>query len=103
MNYKQYGKEFIGASDGASLILAGGGGELGGLNLKELCFGGDGVYDAYIVDKDAEIGNHYYPVALFTHFLKIYDDDSLARTFKAKYIKVYRAAEMGCIIQLINE
>ena len=100
-SYKEYSKRYIGISDYASLILVGCGEE--GLNLKELCFGEDNDYLAYVVDSEAEIGAHYKKIASFTHWLKIYDDDSLTAEFKANKIIVYRAGEMGCIIQLIKE
>lgn len=100
--YKDYGKEYIGYSDIASLILAGYDKERG-LLLKELHFGCDGSYNAYIVnDKNVEIGSHYNKVAEYDSQMKIYDDQELTKVFKADKIIVYRAAEMGCIIQLVN-
>lgn len=99
--YKDFEKEFIGISDIASLILAGC--DENGLKLEELHFGGDSSYYAYIVEgSDVEIGSHYKEVTRFKHWLKIYDDIELVRQLEAKEIIVYRAAEMGCIIQLIN-
>lgn len=103
-NYKDFEKEYIGSSDIASLILVGIGENEIGLDLKELHFGGDGSYKAYIVDqKDVEIGSHYQKVAEFTHWLKIYDDIELVKRFRADHIIVYRAKEMGCIIQTYKE
>lgn len=96
-NYKDFEKEHIGVSEYAALILVGCGED--GLLLKELHFGEDGCYHAYIVDGEAEIGDHYSLIAEFEYWLKIYDDFELVRTFRAEKIKVYRAAEMGCIIQ----
>lgn len=99
--YKDFEKEYIGSSDIASLILAGCGKH--GLELKELHFGQDASYLAYIVNEnDVEIGNHYHKVAEFESWLKIYDDEELVDKYKADKIIVYRAAEMGCIIHLIN-
>jgi hypothetical protein len=100
-NYKEFEKEYIGGSDIASLILAGYV-EDKGLELKELSFGEDGSYHAYVVDKDTEIGSHYTKVAEFESWMKIYDDEKLVKSFEARKIIVYRAREMGCIIQLIN-
>ena len=99
--YKDFEKQYIGCSDIASLILAGCN-EKKGLSLKELHFGGDGSYQAYIVEEEAEIGSHYRKVAEFSTWMKIYDDEGLVKLFKGKKIIVYRAAEMGCIIQIIN-
>ena len=65
-------------------------------------FGSDGVYSAYIVDQEAEIGEHYKKVYSFTDWLKIYDDEGLAFDVCGKEINIYRAAEMGCIIQVIK-
>lgn len=99
-NYKDFKKQYIGSSDIASLILAGCNEK--GLSLKELHFGQDGSYQAYIVEGEAEIGNHYHKVAEFEGWMKIYDDEELIKEFKGKEIAVYRAAEMGCIIQIIQ-
>lgn len=102
-DYKDFEKEHIGSSDIATLILAGFK-EGKGVLLQTLHFGEDGNYEAYIVEgKDVKIGNHYSKIEEYDTWMKIYDDDELVRTFKADRIVVYRAAEMGCIIQLINE
>lgn len=102
-SYKDYEKKFIGDSDIASLILAGYV-EGKGLDLKELHFGQDASYSAYIVEgDDVEIGSYYSKVAEFNSWMKIYDDEGLAKSFHADRIIVYRAAEMGCIIQVINK
>lgn len=101
-SYKEFEKENIGASDIASLILVGPGES--GLQLKELAFGEDGAYDAYMVDgEDVEIGSHYKEVFEFKNWLKIYDDDGLVYRTNAERIKIYRAGEFGCIIQRIND
>lgn len=99
-NYKNYEKKYIGSSDYATLILVGGGDE--DLSLKELTFREDNDYLAYVVDENAEIGFHYKKIASFTHWLKIYDDTGLVKKFDADKIVVYRACDMGCIIQLIG-
>lgn len=101
-NYKEFEKEYIGSSDVASLIMSGYV-EGKGLDLNELHFVKDGSYYAYIVNEaEATIGNHYHKVAEYKNWLKIYDDLELVRKFRAEKIVIYRAAEMGCIIQLID-
>lgn len=100
--YKDFEKEYIGSSDIASLILAGCDND-GSLSLKELHFGGDGCYNAYVIDDNVkEIPGHYYKVAEFDSWLKIYDDESLVIRFDGEKIIVYRAADFGCIIQIIQ-
>ena len=99
-NYKDYEKKIIGASNIATLVAVGCCGN--GLNTGMIQFGSDGVYSAYIVDQDAEIGEHYKKVYSFTDWLKIYDDEGLAFDVCGKEINIYRAAEMGCIIQVIK-
>lgn len=98
--YKEFPKEYIGDSDIAALLFAGL--SENGLISQWVQFGGDSSYDAYIVDEEAEIGAHYSFIVEFKHWLIIYDDLSLSRTFYAEKIKVYRAGNYGCIIQLIN-
>lgn len=99
-SYKDFEKQYIGSSDIASLILAGC--DENGLSLKVLHFGQDASYHAYIVEGESEIGSHYHKVAEFESWMKIYDDEELVKQFKGKKIIVYRAAEMGCIIQIIK-
>jgi len=86
--YKDFEKQYIGLSDIASLILVGCG--KNGLSLKELHCGQDASYQAYIVEAE------------FDSWLKIYDDEGLVKQFSGKNIIVYRAAEMGCIIQIVQ-
>ena len=78
-SYKEYEKKYIGMSDIANLILAGSSDN--GLKLAVLHFGMDNDYYAYIVDADASF---------------------LTQEFNANKISVYRAGEMGCIIQLFK-
>lgn len=99
--YKDYEKQYIGSSDIASLILAGCRDGEGFVTIP-LHFGEDNSYDAHIVEGEAEIGNHYEKRAEFNSWLKIYDDDGLVKQFEGKKIIVYRAAMMGCIIQILN-
>ncbi len=100
INYKNYFKKEIGTSDYASLIICMPMKE--GL-IKEMTFGQDGTYTAYIVDEEAEIGNHYKLIAEGEKWLKIYDDEGISFRIEGKTIKIYRAAEMGCIIQIIKK
>lgn len=100
-NYKEFEKCFIGASDIAALLLAGCDQE-GDLVSQYVSFGEDADYDAYIVEGEAEIGSHYSLVAEFRYWMKLYDDDTLVREFRADHIKVYRAGMRGCIIQLLE-
>lgn len=99
-SYKDFEKEYIGSSDIASLILAGH--SRWGLKLHDLHFGIDDSYQAYIVNGECEIGEHYRFEAEFYTWLNIYDDDELVKEFRADIIRVYRAGEHGCIIQLLN-
>ena len=99
-SYKDFEKEYIGSSDIASLILAGS--SPNGLKLHDLHFGIDASYQAYIVNGECEIGEHYELEAEFNIWLKIYDDDRLVKRFNADIIRVYRAGMQGCIIQLLN-
>lgn len=98
--YKDFYKDIIGSSDIASLILVGCEPD-GKLKTQILNFGQDDTYSAYLIDEsDVEIGSHYHEAARFYHWMKIYDDDGLVENFNADEIVVYRAGEMGCIIQL---
>lgn len=105
MTHKNYEKQFIGCSDIAALTLTGmrpadEPGDGTGLKTFALHFGGDGSYDAYVVDDAAEIGAHYALKATCAHWLRVYDDDELVREFEADIIRVYRAGDYGCVIQL---
>jgi hypothetical protein len=100
-NYKEFEQVIIGESDIAVLALVGCRGEEG-LVTELLYFGEDGIYRAYLVDEEAEIGKHYTLKATFNHWLKIYDDDELAFKVYAKEIRIYRAGDFGCVIQIIK-
>lgn len=102
-SYKDFEKTFIGDSDIASLILSGCS-VIGKQEVDILKFGLDGNYNAYIVnDKMTFIPECYELRNIFKGWLKIYDDSSLTQSFYADEIYVYRAGEMGCIIQLVNK
>lgn len=103
-SYKDFNREFIGDSDISTLIMIGyDNKQKDGLSLKKLSFGEDCAYAAYIVKGDAEIGSHYKLVAEFSYWLKIYDDYEKVKLFESDIIKVYRAGEIGCIIQLLDK
>lgn len=95
-NYKDYEKTMIGDSDIASLTVR------GCKDIDSLDFGEDGIYNAYIVNQDTEIPEHYYEVfETDSSWLWIYDDTGV---FKLENINgngfaIYRAGERGCIIQ----
>lgn len=99
-SYKDYEKRFIGSSDIASLVLVGC--DADGLKSEFLNFGEDGEYRAYIVGSYTEIPEHYKHVYTFECWLKIYDDEELTYSERAKEFNIYRAGEFGCIIQVIN-
>lgn len=96
-SYKDYDVRFIGASDMASLTLRSPNG------VAALNFGQDGGYTAYIVDENAVIGSHYTEVYSCQRWLWVFDDTERSARFKADTIKIYRAGEFGCIIQLIGK
>lgn len=99
--YKSNLPEFIGASDIASLTVRAGG------KVGALDFGEDGCYSAYIVD-DIAVNIPAYYTCVFSacsEWLKIYDDNmlSFSKSFdEMKNIKIYRAGDFGCIIQILD-
>lgn len=100
-SYRDYDKDYIGSSDVAAVTMIGPCDcELVARVIK---FGGDGDYNAYIVDEKAKIGEHYEEVARFNIWAKVVDDSAIQREFHADEIVVYRAGLYGCIIQLIGE
>lgn len=94
--YKDFNKKFIGESDIASLTIR------SETSCVALNFGLDAAYMAYIVTEEAEIGNHYKLIFEGKSWLKIFDDTELTFFARANEIKIYRAGELGCIIQLIG-
>jgi len=101
MNYKEYDKISLGYSDIAALVMVGYKPRIGAVP-QMLNFGEDSHYSAYLVDGEAEIGSHYTLIAEYYTWLKIYDDDDLVARFDGTTIRVYRAGEMGCIIQVVK-
>ena len=59
-------------------------------------------FNAYIVDGDTEIGEHYHLTQEGADWMDIIDDWGITHRFKAEQIKIYEAAKRGCIIQLVN-
>lgn len=106
-SYKEYEKVFIGDSDIAALTFVGI--TKDGLKANILNFGSDGRYNAYVVDENAKIGDHYTlemefeTSSGFKAWVKIYDDEELTKDYSADKIRVYRAGDFGCIIQLIGK
>lgn len=102
-------KTYIGSSDIASLTIRTCGlDEFNETNAKtwglfSLNFGADGSYYAYVVDDAAEIGAHYREVVRGRNWVRIYDDNGMTFYAHAREIVVYRAGEMGCIIQLLGD
>lgn len=102
-NYKDYEMVYLGASDISCLSFRSCG------EIKNLDFGSDGVYWAYLVDKHCKIPDHYdlkihfRPDEYGKRWLWVYDDRT--RTFMTEFaneIKIYRAGDFGIIIQLLN-
>lgn len=99
--YKNYLKEYIGASDSARLLIEGVNDE-GIMDVKRLNFGEDGSYNAYIVDARCEIPSHYQLQFSFNDFIIINDDCGRVAKYEAKKINIYTAGNFGCIIQCVD-
>ena len=100
-SYKEYPKKCLGGSDYAALTMAGCKEDIG-LTSEILHFRENGIYDAYFVDENAEIGDHYELIATFNYYMKIYDDYNLTTSLSGSTINIYRAGDYGCIIQFIK-
>lgn len=96
-DYHEYPKQFIGSSDISSLMIR------TPLECRVLDFGGDGEYNAYVVDKDAEIGSHYEKIMTAKNWAWIYSDLQRVCKFEGDEINIYRAGDYGCIIQVLND
>lgn len=110
--YKDCKKISLGGSDYCSVIAVGcydyGEKHLGNqsLKMKDIHFGEDGGYEAYLVEgEDIVIGSHYEKVFECTSWLKIYDDYKCV--FKSDYdfnrFEIYRAGNFGTIIRCLME
>lgn len=95
--YKDFEKKNIGESDIASLTVR------SGMNVGVLNFGEDGVYQAYIVNSEAEIGEHYDLAFEGKNWIRIYDDFGKSFEADADIIRIYQAGDFGCIIQLLDK
>ena len=98
----------LGGSDIATLIMVGMTMEdrpatTSHLDMKELSFGEDGEYSAWLIDGDTSVPEHYTLTAEFKNWLKIYDDEGYCTYFTAPFIRVYQAGQFGCLIQLCQE
>ncbi len=96
-NYKEFDKTMIGSSDSARLRF---------VTNKEsffVKFQEDNSYSAYVVDGETEIPAHYKLVKScdYKGWLKIYDDNQMSYTNVFNKLNVYRAGQMGIIIQVI--
>lgn len=100
-SYKEYSRQGLGWSDVAAVTLTGC--DVEGIRAEVLYFNYDGEYQAYVVDEYAEIGDHYHLVHTFKYWMRVYDDEERVVDFHADEIKVYRAGDAGCIIQLIGQ
>lgn len=99
--YKNYMKEYIGASDSARLLIEGVNDE-GIMEVKRLNFGEDGSYNAYIVDAKCEIPSHYQLQFSFNDFILINDDFGRVAKCESQKINIYTAGSFGCIIQCVD-
>lgn len=99
--YKNYMKEYIGASDSARLLIEGVNDE-GIIDVKRLNFGEDGSYNAYIVDARCEIPSYYQLQFSFNDFILINDDCGRVAKCEAQKINIYTAGNFGCIIQCVD-
>ena len=100
-SYKEYEKKYIGMSDIANLILAGSSDN--GLKLAVLHFGMDNDYYAYIVDADAEIGEHYTMlIKLVSIVQEKWDASSSYLSKKIRRIKLWqrKSSMEECITQI---
>lgn len=99
-NYHECPRMYLGESDMAQLILRTDNG------VKTINFGGDGEYYAYFIDSNEKIDvlAHYACVVdEICAWAWIYDDDSRTQKINFKKdmrLRVYRAGEYGCIIQI---
>ncbi len=98
-NYHECKRIYLGESDMAQLILRTDNG------VKAINFGEDGEYYAYFIDGEKiDIPAHYACVIdEECAWMWIYDDDSRTQKLNFKKdmrLRVYRAGEYGCIIQI---
>lgn len=101
VNHHTCNKTYIGSSDIASVYITGS--KDGNTVINEIHFGGDDSYHAYMADETVIIPDYYRLVADVEGPATITDDyESFAIENKGP-IRVYRAGEMGCIIQTVGK
>lgn len=99
-NYKNYTKEIIAMSDVAQFTVTASPKSLFAETKKMVInTGRDGVYRAYIVDGDAEIGNHYKLVLESNNELIFESEERIV--FKGNNVRFYRAGNEGFIVQVL--
>ena len=103
-HYKEYKQKYLGSSDTASLTIRFFDKESESVCHELLTFVCDGDYDAYIVDENAKIGEHYKCVFdKAVKWLHIIDDFDVSFKTKANHVKIYRSGNYGCIVQVFGE
>lgn len=102
-NYKDCEKKYIGTSDVAMLLAR------TPKAVENIRFGSDGDYYAYIADEETEIPEHYRLVFEdgkspegYDTWLWMYDDEDRTARFDGSCIKIFRAGDFGCIIQVFK-
>lgn len=105
--YKDYDAIYLGYSDIANITIRYCIDEedYKGIQYKNIKFGEDGDYDAYLVDENAVIGEHYIEVENVAGcgWLQIIDDAK--KRFDCRFkkgFKVFRAGNFGCILQILG-
>lgn len=98
-SYMEYRREFIGKSEISALVMVGFK-DKQGIVPEMLNFSVEDSYYAYICDSEAIIGTHFKLVAEYNSWMNIYDDKTMVKSFIKGSIKVYRAGDVGCIIQV---
>jgi hypothetical protein len=99
-NYKERAED-IGSSQYGCIILLGVK-EPFGLRAELLKFTSIQNYTAYILE-DIEPPKFYHLFSSFEKWLSVYDENALTRTYKSDKINVFRAGDVGVIIQLVND
>lgn len=107
--YKEYPKQHLGSSDIANITVRYADDEIENHNYIHyfnLHFGGDGDYYAYLIDNDyCKIPQHYELVFDKKVYLVDFIDDREVTYHISKQcnLKIWRAGNFGCIIQIVQE
>lgn len=99
-DYKENTIYFFGSSDIAALIVYGKQGKEFKAHVLEM--GKDGNYKAYKITEEYAIPDHYKLDIEFDDIAIFYDDEGIFSKISAEKIKIYRAGQMGLLIQTIN-